>query len=55
VESLREKLIEIIKTLPEDKLQFVLDFLNRMNQYPSEEGDYDELLMGEKQQPDRFC
>lgn len=50
MESLREKLIEIIKTLPEDKLQAVIDFVNRMNQYTSEDGDYDELLMGENTQ-----
>ncbi|HHV34504.1 MAG TPA: DUF2281 domain-containing protein [Syntrophomonadaceae bacterium] len=43
--SLREKLIEIIKTLPEDRLQAVLDFVNHINQSSFVGEDFDELQM----------
>jgi hypothetical protein len=55
LESLRDKLIAIIKNLPEDKLQAVLDFVNRINYEGYGNEDYDELLMGDKITPDRFC
>lgn len=45
MESLREKLIEIIKILPEDRLQVVLDFVNRINQNSFVAEDFDELRM----------
>jgi hypothetical protein len=45
VETLREKLIEMVKTLPEDRLQVVLDFINHINQSSFGGEDYDELQM----------
>ncbi|HHY41103.1 MAG TPA: hypothetical protein GX502_07610 [Syntrophaceticus sp.] len=46
METLRDKLIGIIKTLPEDRLQMILDFINQMNQssYQAPD-DFDELQM----------
>jgi hypothetical protein len=45
MEALRNKLIEIIKTLPEDRLKIILDFINQMNQSGYQIDDYDEFLM----------
>lgn len=45
VESLREKLLALIRTIPEDKLQVIFDFVNRMAQDTIEGEDYDQLLM----------
>lgn len=47
VESMRDKLLEIIKTLPEDRLQVIFEFVNRMNQGASQADDYDQLLMND--------
>lgn len=48
MESLREKLIEIIKILPEDRLQIVLDYVNHINQNSFVGEDFDELQMDNK-------
>ena len=45
METLRDKLIDIIKTLPEDRLQIILDFINQMNQSSYKLDDFDELQM----------
>lgn len=45
MDSLREKLIELIKVLPEDRLQIVLDFVNHINQNSFVGEDFDELQM----------
>ncbi|MDR9755945.1 MAG: hypothetical protein ACN4A7_06625 [Thermacetogeniaceae bacterium] len=45
METLRDKLIDIIKTLPEDRLQIILDFINQMNQSSYQLDDFDELQM----------
>ncbi len=45
MDSLREKLIELIKILPEDRLQIVLDFVNHINQNSFVGEDFDELQM----------
>lgn len=45
METLREKLINIIKTLPEDQLQLILNFINQMNQPSYQADDFDELQM----------
>ncbi len=47
MESMRDKLLEIIKTLPEDRLQVIFEFVNRMNQGASQADDYDQLLMND--------
>jgi len=42
----RERLIELIRTLPDDKIKTILDFVNRMlNEYTVQGDDEDELLM----------
>lgn len=45
MESLREKLLALIRTIPEDRLQVIFDFVNRMAQDTIEGEDYDQLLM----------
>jgi hypothetical protein len=45
MESLREKLLSLIRNIPEDKLQIIFDFVNRIAQDTIEGEDYDELLM----------
>jgi len=45
METLRDKLISIIKTLPEDRLQLIMDFINQMNQSNYQPEDFDELQM----------
>lgn len=41
----RQKLIELIKILPDDRIKAIIDFVNHMlNDYPFEDPD-DELLM----------
>ncbi|HHW29715.1 MAG TPA: hypothetical protein GXX21_09220 [Syntrophomonadaceae bacterium] len=45
METLRDKLISIIKTLPEDRLQLILNFINQMNQPNYQPEDFDELQM----------
>jgi deoxyribodipyrimidine photolyase len=47
LEEIREKLLDLIKTIPDDKLQVLLDFANHLySEYQeNEESDDDELLM----------
>ena len=51
METLRDKLISIIKTLPEDRLQLIMDFINQMNQSNYQPEDFDELQMELEQWP----
>jgi hypothetical protein len=47
LEDIRERLVEMVKTMPEDKLQMVFEFANRIIN-ENQEGEYDpddELLM----------
>ena len=46
MEEMREQLVELIKTLPADKLPILLDFANRLNNdFPDGDDSDDELLM----------
>ena len=45
LEDVREKLVALVKALPEDKLQILFDFLNRIYNENQEEDPDDELLM----------
>ena len=46
LEEIRERLTELIKMLPEDKLQVLLEFANRLyNEYQEGDDSDDELLM----------
>jgi len=46
LEEIRERLLDLIKMMPEDKLPVLLDFANRMyNEYQEGEESDDELLM----------
>lgn len=49
MESLRNRLIDIIKTLPEDRLQIVLDFVNRINQNSFVANDFAQLQMNNEE------
>jgi hypothetical protein len=46
LEEIREKLFELIKMMPEEKLQTLLNFANRLyEEYQDGEESDDELLM----------
>jgi hypothetical protein len=46
LEEIRERLLDLLKMMPEDKLQVLLDFANRLyNEYQEGEDSDDELLM----------
>lgn len=46
MEEIRERLLDLLKMMPEDKLQVLLDFANRLyNEYQEGEDSDDELLM----------
>jgi hypothetical protein len=46
LEEIRERLAELIKMMPDDKLQVLLDIANRLyNEYQEGEESDDELLM----------
>ncbi len=46
MEDVRERLVELVKALPEDKLQILFDFLNRIyNENQNGDDPDDELLM----------
>ena len=46
MEEIRKKLLELIKMMPEEKLQMLLNFANRLyNEYQEGEESDDELLM----------
>ena len=46
LEEIREKLLDLIKMIPEDKLQMLLDFANHLySDYQEGEESDDELLM----------
>jgi hypothetical protein len=46
LEEIREKLVDLIKMMPGDKLQVLLEFANRLyNEYQEGEDSDDELLM----------
>ncbi len=46
MEEIRERLLDLIKMMPEDRLQVMLDFANRLcNECQESEDSDDELLM----------
>jgi hypothetical protein len=46
LEEIRERLTELVKKLPDDKLQMLLDFANRLyDEHQEGEDPDDELLM----------
>jgi hypothetical protein len=46
LEEIRERLLDLIKMMPEDKLPVMLDFADRLyNEYQEGEDSDDELLM----------
>jgi hypothetical protein len=46
LEEIREQLIDLIKTMPADKLQILIEFINHLNNdYQDGEDSDDELLM----------
>lgn len=45
MDTVRERLLEVIKLLPEDKLQALLEFANRLLENYQTGVDEDELLM----------
>lgn len=54
MEEIRERLFELIKMMPEEKLQALLDFTNRLYEEYQEGGESDdELLMTSSNEAER--